>query len=265
MSETFGIVRAEHAEGARLPQFPGVRINSSGYAIVPSMSPYAMNEVTLDPKGISMDVELQETSRHVAPVAGAAAMVVFKTDYNRSAVVSSRQEDGTPLPFGATISDAIGKDLGVVGQAGKLLLRGLQDQGELQAQWKTKSGPASCGMSYALPERQGGTGYQAPPSLELSCVAKAQGTPLQLARAQATRPAAIAAQAQPAAERMLDDLRLSVRLSTRPPAPEVPQRTAAALDAHALAHQYHPAHPLRMERLPGLAPMLISAFRNSNT
>ena len=257
LGETFGIVQARHAEGAQLRNFPGVRINSSGYAVVPYLTPYAMNEVSLDPKGISMDVEITDTRQRVAPVAGAAAMVVFETKYSRSAVVRSRQEDGSPVPFGATISDASGKDLGVVGQAGKLLLRGLQDQGELQAQWKTQAGPASCDMSYALPQRQGGAGNALPPSLELSCVDKAPGTPPQLARAQA----------QPAAERMLDNLRLSVRLGTRPAAPEAPQRTAAAtLDANALAQQDLPVHPLRLERLlPGLAPMLISAFRSSST
>ncbi len=218
LGETFGIVRAEHAEGARLTNAPGVRIDARGYAIVPYMTPYAMNEVSLDPKGISIDVELHETSRHVAPVAGAAAMVVFKTAYSRSAVIRSLQEDGTPLPFGATISDVDGKDLGVVGQAGKLLLRGLADQGELQAQWKTKAGPASCGMSYALPQRQSGTGYQTPPSLELSCVAKAGGsaTPAQVARLQAPRPADSAR--PPNSEHRLQGLRLSTRLDTPPPA-----------------------------------------------
>ncbi|CAB5715392.1 Heat shock protein E [Delftia tsuruhatensis] len=274
LSETFGIVQAKDAEGAQLRNYPGVRINSSGYAVVPHLTPYAMNELSLDPKGISMDVELKETRQRVAPVAGAAAMVVFGTEYSRSAVVRSRQEDGSPVPFGATISDAGGKDLGVVGQAGKLLLRGLKDQGELQAQWTTKAGPASCGMAYALPQRQGGTGNTLPPSLELSCVAKTPGTPVQVAKAQAPQPVALAAtpRPRPADERMLDDLRLSVRLGSSPSAPSAtPQRTAAMTPeirnhADALAQQDLHAHPLRLERLlPGLAPMLISAIRNSST
>ncbi|CAB5715434.1 Heat shock protein E [Delftia tsuruhatensis] len=269
VGETFAIVRAEHAEGASLTHTPGARIDARGYAVVPYMTPYAMNEVSLDPKGISMDVELQETSRHVAPVAGAAAMVVFKTAYSRSAVIRSQQEDGTPLPFGATISDASGKDLGVVGQAGKLLLRGLQDQGELQAQWKTKAGPASCGMSYALPERQGGTGYQAPPSLELSCVAKAGGsaTPPQVAGlADHARPQ------KPASEHSLQGLRLSTRLGSLPPeavtttqADSVPQFGADPQRKAAMPPQ-SPTQKLKFDRtLAQLAPQPPHAIAASNT
>ncbi|KAI5929290.1 Ras GTPase-activating protein 2 [Manis javanica] len=83
----------------------------TGCAVVPYMTPYAMNEVSLDPKGMSMDVELQEANRRVAPVAGAAAMVVFKTSYSRSGVLRLTQAERRPC-FGAVVSDESGKDLG---------------------------------------------------------------------------------------------------------------------------------------------------------
>lgn len=264
LGETFGIVQAKHAQGVKIANAWGVEVDARGYAVVPYLTPYRVNEVVLDPKGMSIDVELQGTSQRVVPQAGASPLLVFKTAISRSAVIRSQQEDGSPVPFGATISDASGKDLGVVGQAGKLLLRGLQDQGELRAQWKTKAGPASCDMAYVLPERQSRGGSQVPPNLALSCLARATDAPPSLAQAQPSRPTAIAPRDRHhAAERRLGDLRLSTRINP-PSAAQASRDAAGPADALAQTHG-HPAPALRLERLlPDLAQTLISALRNSN-
>lgn len=171
VSDTFAIVEAKNAEGARINNAPGVKVDSRGYAVVPYLTPFSMNEVSIDPKGLSTDVELKETSQHVAPLAGAVPLLVFKTAYGRSAVIRARQAGNMPVPFGASVLDMDGKELGVIGQAGKLLARGLSDQGELQVQWKTDTGMVGCNLSYTLPERKRSTTYQPPQSLELPCVA----------------------------------------------------------------------------------------------
>lgn len=171
LSETFAIVEAKHAEGARVTNSSGVRVNSNGYAIVPFLTPFSMNDVSLDPKGLSTDVELKETSQRVAPLAGAVPLLVFKTEYGRSAVIRARQADGAPVPFGATVTDEAGKDIGVIGQGGKLLARGLAEKGELKVQWEKDGGKAVCSLSYSLPVRKRTSGYQPLQSFELPCVA----------------------------------------------------------------------------------------------
>ncbi|MET1534158.1 fimbria/pilus outer membrane usher protein [Burkholderia sola] len=171
LSETFAIVQAKHAEGARVANAAGVRVDRNGYAVVPYLTPFSMNDVSLDPKGLSTDVELKETSQRVAPLAGAVPLLVFKTEYGRSAVIRMRQADGSSVPFGAVVTDAAGKDIGVVGQAGKLLARGLVDQGELNVQWEKGDGKSACRLSYALPVSKRGPGYRPLQSLELPCVA----------------------------------------------------------------------------------------------
>lgn len=162
VSDTFAIVEAKNAEGARINNAPGVKVDSRGYAVVPYLTPFSMNEVSIDPKGLSTDVELKETSQHVAPLAGAVPLLVFKTAYGRSAVIRARQAGNMPVPFGASVLDMDGKELGVIGQAGKLLARGLSDQGELQVQWKTDTGMVGCNLSYTLPERKRSTTHQPP-------------------------------------------------------------------------------------------------------
>ena len=237
LGETFAIVQAPHAEGARLTNTPGVRIDARGYAVVPYMTPYAMNEVSLDPKGMSMDVELQETNRRVAPVAGAAAMVVFKTSYSRSAVLRLTQADTSPVPFGAVVSDESGKDLGMVGQAGKLMLRGLSDQGQLHAQWKAGDGTAHCSMAYSLPPRERSTVSRVPSSMELHCVpsnlAAAPSHQAALPKAaDATRQIAVRPTRQPLqAEKRLGGLQLSLRISVLRTAADARRYTGPALSS----------------------------------
>ncbi|RQS09822.1 fimbrial biogenesis outer membrane usher protein [Burkholderia sp. Bp9002] len=190
LSETFAIVEAKHAEGARVTNASGVRVDRNGYAVVPYLTPFSMNDVSLDPKGLSTDVELKETSQRVAPLAGAVPLLVFKTEYGRSAVIRARQADGSPVPFGAVVTDAAGKDIGVIGQGGKLLARGLDNNGELKVQWDKDEGKTSCKLSYSLPVRKRASGYQPLQSFELPCVAGG---------AAAQSPAASKRDAQPAA------------------------------------------------------------------
>ncbi|MBR8507729.1 fimbria/pilus outer membrane usher protein [Burkholderia cenocepacia] len=150
LSETFGIVEAKGAEGARVTNASGVRVDSRGYAIVPFLTPYNLNTVELDPKGISTDVELKETSQQVAPRAGAVPLLKFDTDTGRSAVIQARKSDGTPLPFGAAVTDEAGKELGLVGQGSKVFVRGLKDHGELVVKWGD-NGRSVCRIAYDLP------------------------------------------------------------------------------------------------------------------
>lgn len=162
LSETFGIVEAPGAAGARVTNASGVRVDGRGYAIVPYLTPYNLNTVELDPKGTSTDVELKETSQQIAPRAGAVPLLKFATDTGRALVIKARQANGTALPFGAAVYDESGKDLGVVGQASKIFARGLNDKGELTVKWG-EDATSSCRIAYEVPVRQGkrsSTGYQ---------------------------------------------------------------------------------------------------------
>ncbi|WP_321783907.1 fimbria/pilus outer membrane usher protein [Burkholderia pyrrocinia] len=162
LSETFGIIEAPGAAGARVTNASGVRVDGRGYAIVPYLTPYNLNTVELDPKGISMDVELKETSQQIAPRAGAVPLLKFATDTGRALVIKARQANGTPLPFGAAVYDESGKDLGVVGQASRIFARGLNDKGRLTVKWGDDA-KSSCRIAYEVPVQQGkrrSIGYQ---------------------------------------------------------------------------------------------------------
>lgn len=151
--DTLAIVVAPHAAGARVASSPGVKVNRSGRALVPYLTPYNRNTVELDPKGVSLDVQLGATSAHVAPHAGGVALVTFDTSHGRSLLTRVRLDDGQGLPFGAEITDMAGQSMGVVGQGGRILLRGLDQEGDLQARWQDTAGlDRSCRIHYRVPE-----------------------------------------------------------------------------------------------------------------
>lgn len=172
LSETFAIVQAKDAAGARIANAPDVRIDSRGYAVVPNLTPYTMNEIAIDPKGLSTDVELKSSSQRIAPRAGAVPMLVFETVSGRSMIVRALQTDEKPVPFGAVVTDSAGKEVGQIGQAGKVLARGLDEQGKLWVRWESDGVESVCSLAYKLPEKNAAKNQVS--VIELPCVAGEQ-------------------------------------------------------------------------------------------
>ncbi|HWU77448.1 MAG TPA: fimbria/pilus outer membrane usher protein [Rhodanobacter sp.] len=174
MGDTVGIVHVPGATGARLASAVGVRVNSHGYALIPYLTPYNLNTITIDPKGLPLDVQLEATSTQVAPHAGAVVMLNFKTKRGRAVIVRAKLANGLALPFGAEVFDSKGVSLGVVGQAGTALLRGVNQTDQLNARWQDGSGIAhECSFSYRFAPTATGklsSGYQL---MDTTCVSAA--------------------------------------------------------------------------------------------
>lgn len=158
LGESFAVVEAPGAEGAAVSNTNGVRVNKSGYAVVSSLMPYRQNEITLDPKGMSQDVELQETSVQDAPRAGAIVMLKFNTQQGKPVIVALKRPDGSHLPVGTTVSGGNGEDfLTMVGQGGRAFLRGMEGK-QLMASWGSEAGQ-QCRFSYQLPQKTSDAAY----------------------------------------------------------------------------------------------------------
>lgn len=152
LSETSALVYAPNARGATVG-YSGAKVNASGYAVVPSLTPFQLNTVDVDPQGAPDDVELRVNSRNTAPVAGAVVMLSYPTRKARSFLVDSLQPNGAHLPFAALASDAeSGEELGAVGQGSRLVLRSEKDQGTIRVEWGNEPSQ-QCLIDYRLPER----------------------------------------------------------------------------------------------------------------
>ncbi|WP_431223870.1 fimbria/pilus outer membrane usher protein [Serratia sp. L9] len=147
-SDTFALVEAKGAEGASVSSYPGVNVNSRGYAVVPYLNPYQMNEISIDPKGTAADVELDNTSQKVAPYSGAVVKVTYSTKRGTPILVNATYRD-EPVPFGADIFDSNGNSVGSVGQGGQMYARVEQDKGQLIVKWGEGS-DMQCTVGYML-------------------------------------------------------------------------------------------------------------------
>ncbi|POA19242.1 fimbrial biogenesis outer membrane usher protein [Pseudomonas sp. FW300-N1A1] len=151
-SETMAIVEAKGAQGAAIASSVGAAVADNGYAVVGGLTPYRQNEIELDPKGTSKDVELQVTSQSVAPRAGAVVMLKYPTTTGAPVLMQVMRDDGELVPLGAEVLDSKGNNLTMVGQGGKIFLRGLEPKGVLIAKWGDGSGQR-CRIEYQLPEQ----------------------------------------------------------------------------------------------------------------
>jgi outer membrane usher protein len=165
---TVAVIAAPAAAGAVVSSYPGIKLDPLGYAVVPYLTPYRLNEITLDPKGIPDDVELQETSQRVAPRLGAVVMVKYATRSGRAALITSTLPDGQPMPFGATVFDASGNSVGTVTQGGRIYARISQAREQLTLKWGPEDAN-ECVIDVVLPERAADTKTMAFEHLSAPC------------------------------------------------------------------------------------------------
>lgn len=152
--ETMAVINAPGAAGAKVPGYPGLRLDGKGTAVVSNLRPYQLNEIAIDPEGTDQGVELRETSQQVAPRAGAVVSVDFVTVKGNALLLNVRLKDQSPLPFGATVVDEAGNPVGTVGQGGQLYARVKDGTQRLQISWGTQ-GDQTCTLQVPAFEAQG--------------------------------------------------------------------------------------------------------------
>lgn len=149
LGESIGVIEAKDAAGAQV-NTSGVYVDPFGYAIVPSLTPYRVNQVDIDPKGLPLDVELITSNQRVTPHAGAVVMLKYPTNTSRAVLIDATRDDGSTPPFGAEVLDAEGNYLGMTGQGGRIFVRGLAAlAGALTIRWG-KASDQRCVLPYHL-------------------------------------------------------------------------------------------------------------------
>lgn len=159
VSDAVGLVHAPEGAGARVTG--GARVDARGYAVTTSLSPYRLNRITLDPRNSHPDLLLEQSTVVSVPRLGAVVRLGFVTRTERMRLFMARREGGGALPFGADVLDAEGQVRGVVGQAGRVIVRGLDDGAHvLRVRWGGDEG-ASCVMAVpAVDGSWGGTALE---------------------------------------------------------------------------------------------------------
>ncbi|AHG18670.1 pilus assembly protein PapC [Chania multitudinisentens RB-25] len=148
--ETMAVVQAKGAEGATISSNVGAAIQGNGYGVVSGLMPYRQNDIALDPKGISQNVEILGSSQQIAPSAGAITMLKYETETGAPVMLQASRTDGKPIPLGAEVLDSKGQYLAMVGQGDLIFVRGLAPQGRLVVKWGPEA-TQQCSLQYRLP------------------------------------------------------------------------------------------------------------------
>lgn len=141
LGDTVNIVEAPDADNVAIDGQPGVRTNKQGKAVVPYVTPYRENTISLNTRTASQNVELVSSGMSVTPTHGAVTVTRFTTRVGRRAMVKLTLDNGQNAPFGAYVyQDKV--EVGMVASNGMLYLSGVLAQGQtpLLVHWGEKGG-----------------------------------------------------------------------------------------------------------------------------
>ena len=106
---------------------PAGETNSSGKLLVPNLRAYGSNKISIDPKGLGVNDEIETTEEVVAPANRSGVLVSFKTTTNvQEAVVILVGADGKPLAVGSKGKLDGGAADFVVGYDGRAFVKDLK-------------------------------------------------------------------------------------------------------------------------------------------
>lgn len=145
-TDSLALIKASGATGAKVNNSRGV-IGDSGYVVMPYLTAYRENRITLDTSTLTADVDVEGNSTVEVPRNGAVVMVNFKTNQGRSAVLELLRSDKGFIPLGADVMNEKGEIIGNVGQAGQAYVRGVNETGKLTVVWGAGK-ESTCSVNY---------------------------------------------------------------------------------------------------------------------
>ncbi|MBG6029296.1 fimbrial biogenesis outer membrane usher protein [Proteus mirabilis] len=131
------LIKAEDVDHLKVSSAQSLYTNAQGYAVIPNVSRYERNKVTVDPASLTGNNDVELTSTTVIPTKGAIVLADFKARKG-ARVLANLHYNGTPLPFGTQVE--IYKDdhvlsSGIVANDGEVFLNGVPEYSQLRAKW----------------------------------------------------------------------------------------------------------------------------------
>lgn len=129
------LIKAPGAAGTRVENNTGISTDWRGYTVVPWLSPYKRNRITLEPDSLNDDVDITDSVQQVVPTAGAVVLSAYTTHIG-SRILLTLSRNGTLLPFGTLVAvNGIAQNSGIVGDKGEVYLSGVNNGDTVTAQW----------------------------------------------------------------------------------------------------------------------------------
>lgn len=150
LDETVALVDTNKISGIGLTNDRWIRSDAHGYALVPYLTPFRKNVLTLDLDNMPGYIDVTHSMRSAVPTKGAVVKVDFDIKEGYRALLTIKQENGKPIPFGAEAMVSDLADKTIIGDFGQLYLSGAKQQGHIHIHWG-KGKHQSCQATYQIP------------------------------------------------------------------------------------------------------------------
>lgn len=155
VGESFAIVRAPGAAEVAIQNGSNVHTDWRGYAVVPSLTAYRKNTITLDTESLADDADVELEGQTVIPGGGAVVQANYQTHIGSRVLFTLSDSHGL-LPFGASVrlrkaeDDPGGAPGGMVADGGQVYLSGIPQEGTLDVAWNADNISRRCALHFHL-------------------------------------------------------------------------------------------------------------------
>lgn len=151
INDTFGIAKVGDQAGIRLDTPSGPTwTDSRGYAVLPSLSSYKNSAIQVDTRSLPKNVDIGNAWQETEAARGSVNYVNFDVLHTRRVLATVKDVLGKMLPHGASVFDALGNFVTVVGNNGSVFIPDASTVGKMDVQ---ASGKTICSFKLALPEQ----------------------------------------------------------------------------------------------------------------
>ncbi|CAI1991281.1 F1 capsule-anchoring protein precursor [Serratia liquefaciens] len=156
VNDTFGIAKVGEEAGVRLDSPAGpIWTDGRGYAVLPSLSGYKRSAIQVDTRSLAKNVDISNAWQETEAARGSVSYVDFHVIRTRRVLVDVKDVENKPLPYGASVFDAAGNFVTVVGNKGSVFISDAAESNKLDVQ---VSGKTICSFPLSLPAQAGTSG-----------------------------------------------------------------------------------------------------------
>nr|WP_082019620.1 fimbria/pilus outer membrane usher protein [Leclercia adecarboxylata] len=151
LGDSFAIVRAPEAANVAVQNGSNVHTDWRGYAVVPTLTAYHKNVITLDTESMTSDTDVEQFGATVIPGGGAVVEANYQTHIGHRVLFTLHDKQG-PVPFGASAQLAGDKTAatGMVADGGTVYLSGIPDAGTLEVNWDDDGVAHRCTLPFHI-------------------------------------------------------------------------------------------------------------------
>ena len=154
LGNAFALIDANGAYGVRIQNYPGIATDPFGYAVVPYLTTYQENRLSVDTTQLPDNVDLEQTTQFVVPNRGAMVAARFNANIGYRVLVTVSDRNGKPLPFGALASNDETGQQSIVDEGGILYLSGISSKSQ---SWTVRWGNQAdqqCQFAFSTPDSE---------------------------------------------------------------------------------------------------------------